>query len=85
MDLYCVKCCTHTPTVDQTTITTSNNRPALTDKCAKCGTICFRFLKKKAMEVMSLPNWQTSPDSRGQTIQEKNIFQDIVTVGQGLD
>ena len=46
MDLYCVKCRTRTPTTDQTTITTKNNRQAITGKCAVCGTKKYRFKKK---------------------------------------
>jgi len=46
MDLYCVKCRARTDTTDQTTITTKNNRLALTGKCVTCGTKKFRFLKK---------------------------------------
>ena len=46
MDLYCVKCRARTDTVDQTTITTCNNRPAATGRCARCGTKKFRFVKK---------------------------------------
>ena len=43
MDLYCVKCRARTGTVDQTTITTSNNRPATTGRCDICATKKFRF------------------------------------------
>ena len=37
MDLYCVKCKTRTSTNDMTTITTKNNRKALTGRSATCG------------------------------------------------
>ena len=85
MDLYCVKCRTRTGTIDQTTTTTKLGRPSLTGECATCGTKKFRFFKKKVMEVTSLPNWQNSPELHGQNIMEKNIYPDIITVGQGHD
>ena len=44
MDLYCVKCKKHTFANDVMTITTSNNRSALTGKCAQCGIKKFRFV-----------------------------------------
>jgi RNase P subunit RPR2 len=63
MDLYCVKCKTRTSTNDVTTITTSNNRSALTGKCAICGIKKFRFtgknathFQKKNEEVILQPN-----------------------------
>ena len=51
MDLYCVKCRARTDTTDQTTITTSNNRPALTGKWVKCGTKKFRFKKSHGGDI----------------------------------
>ena len=53
MDLYCVKCKTRTGTTDQTTITTSNNRSALTGRCATCGIKKFRFVSTKSMILQS--------------------------------
>ncbi len=80
MDLYCVKCKKRTSTNDMTTITTSNNRSALTGKCATCGIKKFRFQKKKryggdiAAKLAKLPGtpWAKYPG-------EKHL-QDIATV-----
>ena len=50
MDLYCVKCKKRTSTNVMTTVTTKNNRSALTGICEVCGKKKFRFvsvLKKK--------------------------------------
>ena len=50
MDLYCVKCKKRTSTNDMTTVTTKNNRSALTGNCEVCGKKKIRFLsvlKKK--------------------------------------
>ena len=73
MDLYCVKCRARTDTTDQTTITTSNNRPALTGKCARCGTkkkLIF-FIKKShggdiAAKLSKLPGlpWAKYPGKK---------------------
>jgi len=79
MDLYCVKCKTRTSTNDVTTITTKNNRTALTGKCVTCGIKKFRFLKKNS-EVTLQPNWQNSQEPHGLSIPEKNISPDIATV-----
>ena len=37
MDLYCVKCKTRTGTITPTTVTTKNNRLALSGICDRCG------------------------------------------------
>ena len=50
MDLYCVKCKSRTPTTNQTTVVTKNNRDALTGNCATCGIKKFRFIIKKTSE-----------------------------------
>ena len=57
MDLYCVKCRARTPTIDQTTITTKNNRLALAGKCETCGIKKFRFIKKNLVN----PTEETLP------------------------
>ena len=67
MDLYCVKCKKRTSTNDVTTITTKNNRKALTGRCATCGIKKIKFvpvdkvkdgiLKTKADEVILQPSW----------------------------
>ena len=80
MDLYCVKCRARTDTTDQTTITTKNNRLALTGKCVTCGTKKFRFLKKSNSEVILPQNLQNSPEPHGQNTPEKSTFQNIATV-----
>jgi RNase P subunit RPR2 len=50
MDPYCVKCKKHTSTNDVTTVTTKNNRSALSGKCATCGTKKkLNLLKKSAI------------------------------------
>jgi hypothetical protein len=79
MDLYCVKCKTRTSTNDVMTITSKNNRTALTGKCVTCGINFFRFLKKNS-EVTLQPNWQNSQEPHGLSIQDKNISPDIATV-----
>ena len=87
MDLYCVKCKTRTSTNDVTTITTKNNRSALTGKCATCGIQKFRFIsmksdvfkKKNNTEVTSPQNLQNSPEPHGKNTPEKSIFQNIAT------
>ena len=84
MDLYCGNCKTRTSTTDQTTITTKNNRTALTGKCATCGTKKFRFLKINS-EVILQPNCQNSQEPHGQSIPEKNISPDIATVAPEHD
>ena len=79
MDLYCVKCKKRTSTNDVTTITTKNNRSALTGRCATCGIKKFKFismksrdLKKKNEEVILQPIWQNSQEPHGQSTPEKN-------------
>ena len=57
MDLYCVKCKTRTSTNDVTTITTKNNRSALTGKCATCGIKKIRFIKMKS-DVLKKQTWR---------------------------
>ena len=47
MDLYCVKCKSRTGTNAETTITTKNNRLALSGICEICKTKKLRFIKKK--------------------------------------
>ena len=47
MDLYCVKCRARTGTDAETTVTTKNNRQAISGKCKICNTKKFRFIKKK--------------------------------------
>ena len=84
MRLYCVKCREKTETNHTTTITTKNNRLALTGTCQICNTKKFKFIKKKE-EVISQPNWQNSLELHGQNIPEKNTSQDIVTVDQEHD
>ena len=93
MDLYCVKCKTRTSTNDVTTVTTKNNRSALTGRCATCGIKKFRFVSsdsvkgvlKKNEEVILQPIWQNSQEPRGQSIPEKNISPDIATVAPEHD
>ena len=90
MDLYCVKCKTRTGTDDVTTVTTKNNRSALSGKCMQCGTKKFRFVSmrsdlKKNEEVISQPNWQSSLEPHGQSTPEKSTFQDIATVDREPD
>jgi hypothetical protein len=93
MSLYCVKCRERTETNHTTTITTKNNRLALTGTCQICNTKKFKFIKKdsdvntlkKKEEVISQPNWQNSLGLHGQNIPEKNTSQDIVTVDQEHD
>ena len=46
MDLYCVKCRKHTNTNATTTVTTKNNRLALSGICNICNVEKFRFIKK---------------------------------------
>ena len=92
MDLYCVKCRVRTSTNDVTTVTTKNNRSALTGKCATCGIKKFRFVStksgdvlKKSEEVILQPSYQNSPEHPGQSIQEKNTSQDTATVAPEHD
>ena len=94
MDLYCVKCKMRTSTNDMTTVTTKNNRTALTGKCATCGIKKFRFVSltsqeilqsKKSEEVTSQPNYQNSLEPHGESTPEKSIFQDIATVAPEQD
>ena len=80
MDLYCVKCKTRTSTNDMMTVTTKNNRAALTGKCATCGVKKFKFISakgiKKSEEVILQPNYQNSPEHHGESTLEKSISQD---------
>ena len=48
MDLYCVKCRERTGTNNLTTITTKNNRLAISGACTRCGIIFFYIYKKKS-------------------------------------
>ena len=45
-DIYCVKCKTKTPTVDEKIVTTKNNRNAITGQCQNCGRTKYMFIKK---------------------------------------
>ena len=97
MDLYCVKCKTRTSTNDVTTVTTKNNRSALSGRCATCAIKKFRFIStkskilqsgdvfKKNEEVISQPNWQSSLEPHGQSTPEKSTFRDIATVDREPD
>ena len=97
MDLYCVKCKTRTSTNDVTTVTTKNNRSALTGRCATCGIKKFKFVStkskifqsgdvfKKNEEVILQPNYQNSQEHHGQSTPEKSTFQDIATVAPEHD
>jgi len=80
MDLYCVKCKTRTSTNDMMTVTTKNNRAALTGKCATCGVKKFKFISakniKKNEEVILQPNYQNSPEHHGESTLEKSISRD---------
>ena len=83
-----------TSTDDMTTVTTKNNRTALTGKCATCGIKNFRFISldsvkdkilKQSEEVTSQPNWQSSQEPHGENTPEKSTFQDIATVAPEQD
>ena len=52
MDLYCVKCRKRTGSNDVTTITTKNNRAAVSGKCVQCGTKKFRFISLESGDVL---------------------------------
>lgn len=45
MEAYCVKCRAKREIKDPTQITMKNGRPAVTGKCAVCGTKIFRIGK----------------------------------------
>ena len=69
MDLYCVKCRARSPTRDPTTITTRNNREAVTDRCEVCGTKFFRFVKSGGditAKLAKLPGtpWEKYPGEK---------------------
>ena len=55
MELYCVKCRARTGTNTPTTVTTKNNRLALSGICDRCGIKKIQIYKKK-VEVISPPS-----------------------------
>ncbi len=48
---YCVKCGTHTETLDKRTVVLKNEARALTGHCASCASEVYRIMAKKKAEA----------------------------------